>query len=188
MGPDGHGVWEAPCSGFVVHDESRGQVCAGFRQCHGTRTWPNTTRSGVPLELRCADDRTFANWSDPQFIDAINPNFNRHEPYDPVRPWVDADGQWYVALSLDACNLPSGGTCAAGGQLQMWTSPSLRGPKSDWRRIGPLFTANMTKSGAHALPGAIRDVFVTSDYIGGLRGDPLGGVRSSDFLTLKYSL
>ena len=33
----------------------------------------------------------------------------------------------------------------------------------------------MSKSGAHAMPGAIKDVFVTSDYIGGLRGDPAGG-------------
>ena len=103
MGPDGHGVWESPCSGFVTHDAVTGQVCAGFRQCHGTGVkW--AAPNAVPLELRCASDQTFTNWSAPQFIDALNPNFLRHEPYDPVRPWVDSDGRWYLAMSFDACN------------------------------------------------------------------------------------
>lgn len=40
---------------------------------------------------------------------------------------------------------------------------------------GELFTTNTTKSGAKTTAGAINSVFVTSDYIGGLRGDPAGG-------------
>ena len=40
---------------------------------------------------------------------------------------------------------------------------------------GALFTTNTTKSGANATVGGVNNVFVTSDYIGGLRGDPTGG-------------
>ena len=124
---------------------------------------------------------------------------------DPVRPWVDADGLWYVALSLDACDNTQP-VCAAGGSLLMYRSPALRGPKANWTRhgtepappiptfsllsnflrenaaitnaalpAGALFTTNTTKSGANATVGGVNNVFVTSDYIGGLRGDPTGG-------------
>ena len=41
--------------------------------------------------------------------------------------------------------------------------------------VGALFTTNTTKSGANATVGGVNNVFVTSDYIGGLRGDPTGG-------------
>ena len=87
-----------------------------------------------------------------------------HVPYDPPRPWVDADGNWYLTLSLDACG--TGRTCAAGGQLAMWRSPALRGAKANWTRISPLFTTNTTKSGANVSDGAVNNVFVTSNYIG----------------------
>ncbi len=40
---------------------------------------------------------------------------------------------------------------------------------------GALFTTNTTKSGANTTVGGVNNVFVTSDYIGGLRGDPAGG-------------
>jgi hypothetical protein len=91
-----------------------------------------------------------------------------HVPYDPPRPWVDADGNWYLALSLDACGTAGGygRTCAAGGQLAMWRSPALRGAKANWTRISPLFTTNTTKSGANVSDGAVNNVFVTSNYIG----------------------
>ena len=83
----------------------------------------------------------------------------------------------YMALSVDACN-SSNPLCPGGGRLAMWRSPALRGAKADWKQVGPLFTANMTKSGMNTTAGAITGVFVTSDYVGGLRGDPaLGATR-----------
>ena len=40
---------------------------------------------------------------------------------------------------------------------------------------GPLFITNTTKSGLLTRPSVTHDVFVTSEFIGGLRGDPAGG-------------
>ena len=167
--------FETPCSGFVTIDPDTTQACAGFRQCHGTGV-AGASKDGVPLELRCTPvgDDSLQNWSKPEFIDSINPNLGHHEPYDPPRPWVDQDGQWYLTISVDACN-NSNPLCPAGGRLAMWTSPALRGSKAAWKQIGPLFTANMTKSGMKAMPGAVTGVFVTTDYIGGMRGDPSHG-------------
>ena len=92
--------YQSPCAGFVTIDPDTKQVCAGFRQCHGG--------DPAPLELRCAPpaDNSLRSWSPPEFIDSFNPHWatNKHEPYDPVRPWVDSDGLWYGAVSLDACN------------------------------------------------------------------------------------
>ena len=49
---------------------------------------------------------------------------------DPVRPWVDADGLWYVALSLDACDNTQP-ICAAGGSLLISTSRRTPAPALD---------------------------------------------------------
>ena len=74
-------------------------------------------------------------------------------------------------LSLDACN-SSGFThyqnCPGGGQLGMWKSPALRGPKADWQHVGPVFTSNATVLD----DGFLSKEFVTIDYVGMLEGDP----------------
>ena len=77
---------------------------------------------------------------------------------------------WYMLLSMDGCNitvkpkLP----CESGGQLEMWRSPALRGPKAAWVHVGPVFTSNAT-----VLPaGHLTKEFVTIDLIGRLEGDP----------------
>ena len=55
----------------------------------------------VPLELRCALDNELNAWNDeaPEYI--FNVSFWRGVPYDPARPWREADGRWYVPLSPD---------------------------------------------------------------------------------------
>ena len=94
----------APCSGFVtVNDE--GVPCAGFRQClsdQGTiehnanaKTWD------VPLEVRCALNSELTEWGPPQML--FDHYYFRPLPLDPVRPWKDSDGKWYVAISVDGC-------------------------------------------------------------------------------------
>jgi hypothetical protein len=166
---------ETPCSGFVTIDPDTSQVCAGFRQCHGSGVH-GASKDGVPLEFRCTPvgDASLLNWSAPEFRDDINPSWEGgHIPYDPPRPWLDSDGLWYLAISVDACN----GTnpCPGGGRLALWRSRALRGPKAAWHQIAPLFTANATKSGVKLTEGAVTGVFVTSNYIGGLPGDPAKG-------------
>ena len=159
-----------PCSGFVTLDkDGDGKVCAGFRQCASTRGVDGGASWDVPLELRCALDDNLTTWNDasPEYL--FNVSWYRGLPYDPARPWKEADGNWYVMLSMDGCNettrrLP----CASGGQLGMWKSPALRGPKAAWARVGPVFTTNAT-----ALKGGhLTHEFVTIDYIGHLPGDP----------------
>ena len=44
-----------------------------------------------------------------------------------------------------------------------------------WRQLAPLFTTNVTMSGALAKPGAIKNKFVAAGYSDGLAGDPDGG-------------
>ena len=91
-------------------------------------------------QLRCALDDDLATWStSPEYL--FNVSFWRAVPYDPARPWREADGNWYVALSMDGCNstaalqkLP----CSEGGQLVLWRSPALRGPDADWQLAGPV--------------------------------------------------
>lgn len=169
---DGMTSFQSPCAGFITIDPDTRQVCAGFRQCHGG--------DPAPLEFRCAPpgDSNLSNWSQPEFVESFNPRYagRSHEPYDPVRPWIDSDGFWYGAVSLDGCNKSVDyHHCGAGGALMMFRSQRLRGPKADWRAIGPLFVTNTTKSGLQTRPSAFHDVFVTSEFIGGLRGDPAGG-------------
>ena len=130
-----------PCSGFITKDPNDdGRVCAGFRQCGSNKGVEGGKPWDVPLELRCATDKNLTAWDDahPEYL--FNVSFWRAIPYDPARPWQDADGMWYTLLSMDGCNgtahpaLP----CHAGGELVMWTSPALRGPKADWQKVGPV--------------------------------------------------
>jgi hypothetical protein len=119
----------SPCSGFVTVDDD-GVPCAGFRQCSGTV--PGSL--GVPLELRCATNDALTAWGPPEYI--FDFFFNRSLPFDPVRPWRDADGQWYATISADSCNATRGG-CAAGGAEFLFTSPALRGARAAWRALLP---------------------------------------------------
>ena len=78
---------ETPCSGFVTIDPDSHVACAGFRQCHGSGI-KGGSKDGVPLELRCTPvgDSSLQNWSAPEFIDAINPNWPHHEPCESQQP------------------------------------------------------------------------------------------------------
>ena len=116
----------------------------------------------------------------------LQASFYRGLPYDPVRPWKDTDGKWYSAWSTDGCNGTNqwGPTpavnlkktpCEPGGQLELLVSDALHGAKANWKQLPPMFTTNVTKSGAKESPGTITHEFVTSGYFGGLAGDPDGG-------------
>ena len=91
-----------------------------------------------------------------------------------MRPWKDADGQWYATISADACNSTAGG-CALGGREYLFTSPALRGPGAAWRLLdAPLFSSNWTV--LTATTGLTQHgEFVTAGYFGALPGDPRGG-------------
>lgn len=66
--------------------------------------------------------------------------YYRALPYDPVRPWKDFDGKWYSAYSTDGCNATTKKVpCAAGGQLEILTSPMLRGPKAQCTEVSAIF-------------------------------------------------
>lgn len=156
-----------PCSGFLTKDPN-GTVCAGFRQCGSTKGVAGGHPWDVPMELRCALDDNLTSWSEsPEYI--FNVSWYRAIPYDPARPWVEEDGNWYLLVSMDGCNattqqLP----CALGGELHLWRSPALQGPAADWQHLGPVFTSNATVlKGGH-----LTKEFVTIDYIGKLTGDP----------------
>jgi hypothetical protein len=156
-----------PCSGFMTVDDE-GVPCAGFRECSGN--WPNRTNQQVPLEVRCATDPGLRNFTGPEYLFWFY--FNRALPYDPVRPWVGADGLWYATISADGCNATW--PCVTGGREYLYSSPALRGPEANWTLIGPLFTSNYTVltpfTGAH-----LDAEFITAGYFGNLTGDPLGG-------------
>ena len=169
---EGMASLESPCSGFTVDDG--GVVCAGFRQCgstHGTTGLnPAAQPWDVPLELRCAEDANLTKWSTPQYIFPFY--YNRKLPYDPTRPWVDTDGRWYATISTDGCNtsFADRGRCAAGGALQLYSSPKLRGAGANWTYIGPMVVTNKTP-----LDDSMTAEFVTSGYFGSVPGDPRGG-------------
>lgn len=161
---------EAPClSGFLTKDVD-GTVCAGFRQCSSEHGAGNAKHHpwDAPLELRCSLDDDMNFWSEhPDYL--FNVTFYRGVPYDPARPWVDADGKWYMLLSFDACNattqkLP----CLAGGELHMWSSKKLRGSGAEWEHLGPVLRSNATVLKI----GNLTSEFVTIDYVGMLEGDP----------------
>lgn len=165
---------QSPCSGFVTTTDFSDHVCAGFRQCSSnkgvTGINPQAHPWDVPLELRCAKNRNLTEWGEPEYLFPVY--YYRALPYDPVRPWKDNDGKWYVALATDGCNsttkkLP----CEAGGQLDLWKANVFKGP---WTHVGPMFTTNTEKSGTHEAAN-IKAEFVTPDYIGGLPGDPMDG-------------
>lgn len=160
-----------PCSGFVTLDkDGDGSVCAGFRQCgskKGVDGFPHPW--DVPLELRCALDDNLTTWNDaaPEYL--FNVSFWRGIPYDPARPWKESDGNWYQLLSMDGCNATTHKIpCAAGGQLDMWKSPALRGEDAAWTYVGPVLTTNATV----LANGFLTKEFVTIDFIGRLPGDP----------------
>ena len=132
---------------------------------------PTTPSSG-------AKNSNLTEWGEPIWIQPIY--YYRSLPYDPPRPWKDTDGKWYSAFSSDGCNGTSqwGPTpasnlkkvpCRMGGQLELLVSDGDVKSKN-WRQLPPLFTTNVTKSGALAQPGAIEAEFVTSGYFGGLAG------------------
>jgi hypothetical protein len=88
---------EPPCSGFVVVGDD-GVPCAGFRQCHSQKGVRGGHEWDVPLELRCATNAALTEWTGPIWL--YNVSFYRALPYDPVRPWVDADGKVHYTHSL----------------------------------------------------------------------------------------
>lgn len=169
-----------PCSGFATVDDD-GTVCAGFRQCGSSKgiQAPGYHDWDVPLEVRCALNDNLTAWNDasPEYL--FNVSFYRPVPYDPARPWKESDGNWYVMLSFDHCNVTTKKSpCPEGGMLVMWKSPALRGPKADWQYVGPVFTSNAT-----VIPGAfLEKEFVTIDYIGSLKGDPKANGATRLFL------
>ncbi len=98
--------------------------------------------------------------------------FYRALPYDPVRPWKEG-GYWY---HIPPCRQTGATTkklpCSAGGQLDLYRSKQLR---FGWEHIGALFTTNTTINGSIASENILAE-FVTSNYIGGIPGDPNGGL------------
>ena len=157
----------SPCSGFVTLDDD-GVPCAGFRECAGAVPGSDA----VPLEVRCALNDNLTAWGPPEYL--FNFSFSRSLPFDPVRPWVDSDGQWYATISADSCNATTGG-CATGGAAYLFTSPALRGPRAAWRALPtPLLATNVTVlTGVTGLTQ--HGEFVTAGYVGALPGDPRGG-------------
>ena len=164
--------FSSPCSGFVQVNDA-GKVCAGFRQCGSSKGTtglnPRASNWDVPLEVRCSSDLTA--WSRPEYLFPVF--YYRALPYDPVRPWKDFDNKWYVALSTDGCNSTTRSVpCAAGGQLDLWTSEYFDGP---WEKLEtPMLTTNQTMLGDVPMQ-TITAEFVTSGYFGALQGDPEGG-------------
>lgn len=167
------GEASSPCSGFLVVDDD-GAVCAGFRQCSSSRGLPGGHPWDVPLELRCASDANLTKWGAPEYIYDVY--FNRALPYDPVRPWIDADGMWYSTIAVDGCNASSI-PCAAGGREGLWRSPKLHGEGAAWEHVGPMFTSNITVLSPFVPGAALNREFVTADYFGAVPGDSTGKRR-----------
>ena len=170
--------YNSPCSGFVTVDDD-GTPCAGFRQCTSTNGTtglnPKAQSFDVPMELRCATSQNLTEWSKPEYIHPVY--YYRGLPYDPPAPWKDTDGKWYSSFSSDGCNgtnqwgptlasnlkkLP----CKMGGQLELLVSDGDVTSKN-WTQLPPLFTTNVTKSGALETPGTIQ-VRATSFPIGNI--------------------
>ncbi|KAL1498447.1 hypothetical protein AB1Y20_013772 [Prymnesium parvum] len=174
----GMASFSEPCSGFLTRDPRDGTVCAGFRQCASTRGVAGGAPWDVPLELRCASDLSSWNDASPEYL--FNVSWYRPLPYDPARPWLDTDGNWYLLLSMDGCNATTRALpCAAGGQVVLWRSASLRG--GAWEEVGPVFTSSRT-----VLPaGRLTREFVTIEWLGSLQGDPRGGGPRGTLLLLN---
>jgi hypothetical protein len=134
----------------------------------------------------CATNAALTKWGEPEVLFPVN--FWKGLPYDPIAPWKDEDGRWYATIALDACNasghaagsrgtpvgkpFPDGGFCARGGELDLWTSPAMHGPKANWTHIAqPMFV-----SAEDVLPQTKHtDEFVTPNFFGGIPGDPRSG-------------
>ena len=169
---DGMDSRSDPCSGFVTKDDE-GFICAGFRQCGSKKGVAGSADWDVPLELRCATDQSAnlssfsSDPSSPYYSYLFNVSFWRPFPYDPARPWYEkSTGHWYQLLSMDACNVTGGNvggkTCSKGGQLNMWSSPALRGDLANWKLVGPVWTDNTTV----LRDGFLSHEFVTIDFLG----------------------
>ena len=113
--------------------------------------------------------------------------------YDPFRPFRDSDGFWYAGVAIDGCNTTTRAVpCAAGGGVELWRSPTLRGKGSAWRRHGPMLISNKT-----LWPGTTETrEMVTIDFIGGLPGgagwrvllnNPYFGRGSTEFFIGKQA-
>ena len=119
-----------------------------------------------PMELRCANDSSgnLSGWGPSEYMFPVY--YYRALPYDPPRPWQDFDGKWYLAVSTDGCNSTTRSKpCKAGGRLDLWTSPRLRGAGASWRQIGPMVTTN-----ANPLDNTGYNEFVTTDFFGAVPG------------------
>ena len=170
---------DAPCSGFIVLDDD-GVPCAGFRQCGSTRGVAGGQPWDVPLELRCASNDELTEWGPSIWLYDVF--FWRALAYDPIRPWKDLDGYWYSGVSLDACNRtcfshPQGCGCA-GGEVPLWRSPALHGPRANWTRVStPLIQTNRSYpcDRIGRCRGLISREFITSNYFGQVAGDPRRG-------------
>lgn len=199
-----------PCSGFVVYDKSRDQWCAGFRQC-GSSSGLNKGWD-VPIELRCAPkgDKTLATFD--SFDEKADPDhksplpgqwlypfyFYRGLPYDPVRPWVDDDGQWYATIAADSCNATKTSDCVTGSaqyllrlERQGEDKKNVSKPYSiqdyRWENLGMMFASNATavhhdyshcenpNNSGIMCGGPRHREFTTPNYIGALPGSVMPG-------------
>ena len=71
-----------------------------------------------------------------------------------------------MEISVDGCNATTRkAPCAAGGQLDLWTSPKLHGDGADWKYVGPMVTTPKTP-----LDNSAAHEFVTSGYFGSIPG------------------
>ena len=174
----------SPCAGFATVDDE-GTPCVGFRPCScssgTTELNPRAHNWDAPLQIRCATNTNLTAWGPPEYLFPVY--FARPLPYDPPRPWKDHDGRWYQLLSTDGCNgTLTDGACSAGGRMDMWSSPSLRGPGANWSYVGPMLTTTAFPvpagggdgSGHGGCVGQCRE-FVTSGFFGSVPGDPRGG-------------
>ena len=162
IGPDN---WPSGFATVVNDDGSRYEdgnatVCAGMK---GTKPIPGAKSWDTPLVLRCSVDGINATQWGPE-EPLFDVRFYRFLPYDPFRPFQDEDGLYYVGIALDGCNgTTKASPCGAGGQVDLWSSPALRGKGARWEKVahGPMFSSNRTiwprhESEAHE--------FVTMDY------------------------
>jgi len=160
-----------PCSGFITIDDY-GIPAAGFRQCgssSGVEGQPHPW--DVPMEVRLAKDEYLTEWGDPVYL--FNMSFYRGIPYDPARPWIDSDNNWYMLVSTDACNQTTQSVpCEGGGAATLYVSTNkLHDKDSNWKRVGDMYSSPHT-----VIPNArLTKEFVTIDYIGALANDPNGG-------------
>eukprot|EP01002_Notosolenus_urceolatus_P011687 NODE_403_length_2109_cov_24.556796_g324_i0.p1 GENE.NODE_403_length_2109_cov_24.556796_g324_i0~~NODE_403_length_2109_cov_24.556796_g324_i0.p1 ORF type:complete len:659 (-),score=118.06 NODE_403_length_2109_cov_24.556796_g324_i0:67-2043(-) len=126
----------SPCSGFMCPDEN-GQMYAGFRQC------PPTPTNGVPPELRRAINRNLTVFDEtPIFLFPFY--YNYLLPYDPPRPFIDHDGNWYFLLSTDYCNRTTRGNCVEGSAMRLYRNRQGLVRSDGWESLGIMYYQNIT--------------------------------------------